>query len=332
VKTFQSALTMREKLNEYDKFDSYILYNLGLCYYHGESALKRDYYEAYKCFKLSVESWYHQHSHQTTTSEDGTTTSSSSTVHPIHMTHSLLDPLQPRNQPNVNAIYSLAWCYRYGEGTAKNREEAVRLFTIAANHQHSKAQYQLAWCYWRGKGVKERNIEEAKKWFIASAKQGDIQAIRAMRSLDIDLPIEKEVEEDEETTTTTDNNNINNKDQETGKITDSTIIPEDNSNSTDPHTTVDSTNQQEQPQQQSHHVHFEDLRVMETPTTMMMSDAAAHEALEEIQQHTLLAAAAADDEASPVPIIPSLLDTIAHSTTEEQNEVELPEQQENDIL
>ena len=76
---------------------------------------------------------------------------------------------------NALSKYSLAICYRKGEGVEKDDEEAVKWYRQAAEQGHAAAQYGLGYCYAYGEGV-ERNDAEAVNWYRKAAEQGHVQA------------------------------------------------------------------------------------------------------------------------------------------------------------
>ena len=71
----------------------------------------------------------------------------------------------PKHRP------ALAPCYLLGRGLAKDHQEAVKWFLLAAEQGESGAQYNLGSMYLHGQGV-PKDDAEAMKWFRKSAEQG----------------------------------------------------------------------------------------------------------------------------------------------------------------
>ncbi len=70
----------------------------------------------------------------------------------------------------------LARCYFLGQGgIKKDKKEAVRLWTLAAEKGNASAQNNLAICYHTGQGIK-RDREKAINLWVQSAKQGHVSA------------------------------------------------------------------------------------------------------------------------------------------------------------
>lgn len=65
---------------------------------------------------------------------------------------------------------NLGVCYEHGNGVEKNLEEAVKLYTKAANQGYARAQYYLALSYDKGEGV-AKNDSEAMKWYLKAVKK-----------------------------------------------------------------------------------------------------------------------------------------------------------------
>src|SRR5688572_14829042 len=64
---------------------------------------------------------------------------------------------------HVNAMFNLAACYYYGEGTEKNLEKTFYWLQKAAENGYVNAMYNLAVCYSNGEGT-EKNLEKAFYW------------------------------------------------------------------------------------------------------------------------------------------------------------------------
>ena len=75
----------------------------------------------------------------------------------------------------AKAQFSLAGCYREGEGVAKDVVEAVKWYRQAAEQAFVLAQYNLGACYYKGEGV-ARDAVKAAKWYRKAAEQGDAKA------------------------------------------------------------------------------------------------------------------------------------------------------------
>ena len=127
LKLLRVAVELRDRLNR--EKDAYLLYNLGVCYLKGEggSAVPRDAHEAVRYFKRAIE-----------------------------VEESRTGGNVP---PNYAVYYALGWCYRYGEGVAKSRNEAMRLFEKAAGQgNHAGAQYQLGMLHLKGRGERNESL------------------------------------------------------------------------------------------------------------------------------------------------------------------------------
>ena len=72
---------------------------------------------------------------------------------------------------NVDAQFTLGWCYYMGEGVEVNLYEAVKWYRKAAEQGHAEAQNNLGSCYYNGNGV-EQDYAEAVKWYRKAAEQG----------------------------------------------------------------------------------------------------------------------------------------------------------------
>lgn len=116
---------------------------------------------------------------------------------------------------NANGMYYLAFCHRDGQGTAENKDEALRLFRESANKgceysynplgqlfeekgmqdeafkcykksaeaKFPDGQYNLAMCYYNGVGTLP-NDSEARKWLEKSAKQDFKPALTMLKIID----------------------------------------------------------------------------------------------------------------------------------------------------
>ena len=61
--------------------------------------------------------------------------------------------------------------YFFGEGTAKDRAEAVKWWRKAAEKGDGKSQFSLAFCYFQGLGV-EKDVAQAMKWYQSFTNHG----------------------------------------------------------------------------------------------------------------------------------------------------------------
>ena len=85
-------------------------------------------------------------------------------------------------QGHIEATSNLALCYYYGEGIVEDREEAVRLFHIAAEGNNDVAQYNLGICYYNGVVVAEDETVGVE-WLQRSARQNNADAIDALQRM-----------------------------------------------------------------------------------------------------------------------------------------------------
>lgn len=85
-------------------------------------------------------------------------------------------------QGDVDAQFILGACYDAGEGVAQSYDEAVKWYKKAAEQGQPEAQYNLGVCYKRGRGI-AKNYDEAVKWYRKAAAQGNTLAQKALNSL-----------------------------------------------------------------------------------------------------------------------------------------------------
>jgi TPR repeat protein len=78
------------------------------------------------------------------------------------------------------AQYGQGNCYYNGDGVTQDYKEAVKWYTKAAGKDYAASQYNLGECYFYGTGV-TKDSEEAIKWYTKAAKQGNFEAIVALR-------------------------------------------------------------------------------------------------------------------------------------------------------
>ena len=69
------------------------------------------------------------------------------------------------------AQYNLGFCYRNGEGVAKDFVQAVSWYRKAAEHGDAEAQFNLGNCYANGEGVAKDQVQ-AVSWYRKAADQG----------------------------------------------------------------------------------------------------------------------------------------------------------------
>ncbi|GBC06280.1 hypothetical protein RclHR1_06730006 [Rhizophagus clarus] len=80
---------------------------------------------------------------------------------------------------DVRAIYGLAFCYKYGEGTEKDLEKAFHWCQKAAEGGDVEAMRGLAIRYRNGEGT-EKDLEKAFHWCQKAAEGGDVEAMRCL--------------------------------------------------------------------------------------------------------------------------------------------------------
>ena len=82
---------------------------------------------------------------------------------------------------DLDAQYRLAYCYQMGAGVARNSDECVRWYTIAAMKGHAPSQHNLGVLYLTGNGV-ERDYEQAYTWGVLAAENGNDTLILELMS------------------------------------------------------------------------------------------------------------------------------------------------------
>jgi TPR repeat protein len=75
-------------------------------------------------------------------------------------------------QGDADAQYDLGNAYRYGEGVAQDRPEAMRWYRKAAEQGRAEAQQKLGDAYYFGWGIPQ-DYAEAVEWYRRAAEQGD---------------------------------------------------------------------------------------------------------------------------------------------------------------
>ena len=78
--------------------------------------------------------------------------------------------IKAARQGHAWAQYSLAKCYRDGDGVDEDQREAFRWFLKAAEQGHKYAQREVSTCYSRGRGV-EQDQEKSSAWSMKALKQ-----------------------------------------------------------------------------------------------------------------------------------------------------------------
>jgi len=94
---------------------------------------------------------------------------------------------QAANQGNANAQNNLGLCYLNGNGVAQDYAQAAYWYRKAADQGNAAAQYNLGYCYEKGTGV-TKNVDQAVALYRKAAAQGDVNAQNALRSLGIINP------------------------------------------------------------------------------------------------------------------------------------------------
>lgn len=90
-----------------------------------------------------------------------------------------------QDSENTSCLVKLGVVY-YVQKTEDAYKKAFTYFLRAAKLGSDKAQYVTGRCYLQGEGV-EFNLQEGYSWFTKSARQGNKDAIKILRSLDDDL-------------------------------------------------------------------------------------------------------------------------------------------------
>lgn len=75
----------------------------------------------------------------------------------------------------VLSIYELGNCFRYGWGTEKDPESALKYFETAARLGDVDAMTDTAWCYMNGFGIKKKNKYMAAKYYRMAEKAGKVE-------------------------------------------------------------------------------------------------------------------------------------------------------------
>lgn len=75
----------------------------------------------------------------------------------------------------VLSIYELGNCFRYGWGTEKDPESALKYFETAARLGDVDAMTDTAWCYMNGFGIKKKNKYMAAKYYRMAERAGKVE-------------------------------------------------------------------------------------------------------------------------------------------------------------
>lgn len=82
---------------------------------------------------------------------------------------------------DVEAQFSIAYCYQTGQAVEKNMDEAIRWYTLAAMEGHVGSQHNLGCIYLRGEGV-PRDFEQAYTWAVLAAGNGNDELLKMMNN------------------------------------------------------------------------------------------------------------------------------------------------------
>jgi TPR repeat protein len=152
-------------------------YRVGYCYYAGLGLPEPDLTKAFHYFSLSAKRGYpagicmmglcYEYGH-------GITLNVSQAIQSYQKSAALKHP---------PAMCYLGLCYYHGKGfDAISLPDALKWFQKSADLGCAEAQYLLGDCHYQGKGT-AKNLALALKWYRLSAKQGNQDAIRALRTL-----------------------------------------------------------------------------------------------------------------------------------------------------
>lgn len=100
-------------------------------------------------------------------------------------------------QGNADGEYGLGTMYAGGEGVARDPQEALRWYRLAAGHGHDRAILVLALAHLRGDlGLTDRRRDDgqARQWIRMAAEKGDVQAMdglaKSLRSGDFGFAVD----------------------------------------------------------------------------------------------------------------------------------------------
>ncbi len=84
--------------------------------------------------------------------------------------------IEKADEGDPKSLHDLAYLYENGlAGIEKNRQEAIRLYTLSAEAGYAPAQNYLGFCYYKGEGV-PRDAAKSLFWIQKAAEQGDIKS------------------------------------------------------------------------------------------------------------------------------------------------------------
>lgn len=89
------------------------------------------------------------------------------------------------SQGDADGEFGLGTMYAGGEGVARDAQEALRWYRLAAGRGHERAILVLALAYLRGDlGLTDRRRDDAqaRQWIRAAAEKGDAQAMQGLAS------------------------------------------------------------------------------------------------------------------------------------------------------
>lgn len=93
------------------------------------------------------------------------------------------------------ALYNLGLCYEMGLGVTVDEKTAMEFYRSAAALEHPGALYNLGIYYGQGRGGLQRNSDTAARLLRLAAVQGQQDAIKALKALNLDIvepPLDKE--------------------------------------------------------------------------------------------------------------------------------------------
>jgi TPR repeat protein len=148
-----------------EKGDVKAQYNLGLCYYNGES-VQQDYADAVKWLRKAADQGEAAAQHflgQCYYLGRGVPQDYTEAVKWYH---------KAAEQGNATAQWVLGMCYYNGQGVSQDYTESVKWLRKAADQGEAAAQSVLGHCYYNGQDV-QQDYAEAVKWYRKAASQGN---------------------------------------------------------------------------------------------------------------------------------------------------------------
>lgn len=85
----------------------------------------------------------------------------------------------------ASAQRNLGDCYLKGEGVMKDDKQALHWYKMAANSNNVKAMFKVGVCYAEGIGT-DKDLAQAKLWWQKAANCGFHEAIKSLKSWDIE--------------------------------------------------------------------------------------------------------------------------------------------------